>query len=149
MVQKTAYIESLIIRKDCRKQGLGRFLMAELERILLRDQFKLLTLKTIDQVGFYESIGFEMKSKSRSLLIRKNAKQPYQPDRTLDIGSVGDRSADDHGKSSGESSVGSPSGQQKTAIPPPPPLPQANQANDAFEYHLEKRIDLNFTAIDN
>lgn len=148
--QKTAYIESLIIHKDYRKQGLGRYLMAELEKILLRDRFGLLTLKTIDQVGFYESIGFELKGKSRALLIggRKNIKQIDQPDRTPDIGSVGDRSADDPGKSSVDS-VDSLSDQQKAGIPPPPPpLPQAKQTNDLFEYHLEKRIGLNFTAID-
>ena len=147
--QKVAYVESLIIRQDYRKQGLGRFLMAELERILIRDQFKALTLKTIDQVGFYESIGFKLKSKVRSLLIgcRKNVKQDNQPNGTPNIEPIDDRPASGHRKSSNDS----PSNEQKAAIPmppPPPPPPPTNQPNHYFEYHLEKRIDLKFTATD-
>ena len=146
--QKVGYIESLIIEKDRRKQGLGRFLMAELERILVQDQFKVLTLITTDQVGFYESIGFKLKKKVKSLLFgcRKNANQlAKQPDKTPVIEPSNDRPADNAVSPPTQSPL-----IQALPIqaPPPPPLPPANQSDFFFEYHMEKQIDLNFTATD-
>ena len=67
--QRIAYIESVIIRKKHRRKGLGRFMMNELERILADDEFRVLTLRTSDQVPFYESCGFNLKSKMKALVI--------------------------------------------------------------------------------
>ncbi|PAV68303.1 hypothetical protein WR25_12953 [Diploscapter pachys] len=53
------WIESVLIRKDHRGKGLGKFLMTEVEKWLRANGFDESYLSTDDQVEFYQHCGYE------------------------------------------------------------------------------------------
>lgn len=105
-------------------------MMLELEKLLVQEQFKLMTLKTIDQVKFYESIGFVLKSKTKSLIIGQ--RRQIQNEVQLNNNQMSDKANQKFKKSNDTD--------KKSNSFDPPPLPPLPQTNHLYEYHMEKSI---------
>lgn len=56
-----AFIESVVVRKDLRRQGLGRQIMEACENICKERGYKQLRLTTTDQQDFYTHLGYKIK----------------------------------------------------------------------------------------
>ncbi|UXI20179.1 transcription factor COE1 [Sarcoptes scabiei] len=53
------FIESLIVAKEHRSKGLGRFIMDQIEMIACSNQFEKIHLTTTDKEEFYRRLGYE------------------------------------------------------------------------------------------
>lgn len=54
------FVESLVVEKNNRHKGLGRFIMNQVENIAKERQFKKIHLTTTDQEQFYCKIGYKI-----------------------------------------------------------------------------------------
>jgi GNAT superfamily N-acetyltransferase len=52
-------VEELMVREDCRRNGLGRELMSAFERWAMERHSRLITLATRRAAPFYTAIGYE------------------------------------------------------------------------------------------
>jgi len=55
---RNIFLESLVVCKAKRSQGLGRFIMVEVEKLVKSSSFGRITLTTIDKEPFYIKMGF-------------------------------------------------------------------------------------------
>ena len=56
---RVAWVEEIIVREDCRRQGVGRCLMDAFETWTVRRGSKLIALSTRRAASFYRAIGYE------------------------------------------------------------------------------------------
>lgn len=66
------FVESLVVRKDCRGKGIGRFIMEQVERIGKELNFTKIHLTTIEQQGFYCKLGYYNVSPKMNICINHN-----------------------------------------------------------------------------
>lgn len=59
-----AVVESLIIKPENREQGLGRYLMNQVEHFLREENFKQISLFTTDKESFYQKLGYNLVNKN-------------------------------------------------------------------------------------
>lgn len=89
-------------------------MMNELEKKLVEDEFKLMTLTTSEQRSFYESLGFKFQGQIRSSPISRNRKNSNN----LQSNQV---QKSDNSNEKSESPLDNTD--LTNQIPPPPPLP--------------------------
>ncbi|GAB0088180.1 N-alpha-acetyltransferase 80 [Sergentomyia squamirostris] len=54
------FLESVVVNKDCRGQGLGTYLMRQAEQYCSQElHLSVIYLSTVDQVRFYEKLGYK------------------------------------------------------------------------------------------
>lgn len=62
--EKEVYISNVSINKEYRNRGVAKRLMAQLERLAVKNQYKRIRLESSIQVsGFYKKIGFQVREK--------------------------------------------------------------------------------------
>lgn len=111
------WIESVMIKKDRRGQGLGKFLMSEVESFMSLNGFDEAFLSTEDQCGFYESLGYR---KCDPIVHSTTATCVFAAMDHFQSAAAANPSVPKSGSNSSTSSSSSSS-----APPPPPPPPLA------------------------
>ncbi|CAO4369001.1 unnamed protein product [Caenorhabditis nigoni] len=128
------WIESVMIKKNRRGQGLGKFLMFEVENFMRKHRFDEAFLSTEDQCGFYESIGYQ---KCDPIVHSTTATCVF--------------AAMDHFQNaaaanpSRSSSTASSSTSSESAPPPPPPPPAPKMVTRSTSPIASSAIDVNTT----
>ena len=122
----TVFLESLVVARECRGRGHGRFIMEEVERMLLEEEEEVkevkledgrpsverINLTTIDKERFYEKLGFRRVTPAPAVFAEEQ-----QP--TTQLQSAKTSQQEEEGKDA-SSLVCS---HLPTSLPPPPPPP--------------------------
>ena len=73
-------LQSLFVREDHHRQGIGRALVAHFERACLRQEATIIKVQaTLFAVPFYQSVGYKKTTGVRSCQIFEGGHFPYQP----------------------------------------------------------------------
>jgi GNAT superfamily N-acetyltransferase len=73
-------LQSLFVRKDHHRQGIGRALVAHFERACRRQEATVIKVQaTLFAVPFYQSVGYKKTTGARSCRIFEGGHFPYQP----------------------------------------------------------------------
>lgn len=73
-------LQSLFVRKDHHRQGIGRALVAHFERACRRQEATTIKVQaTLFAVPFYQSVGYKKTTGTRSCRIFEGTRFPYQP----------------------------------------------------------------------
>lgn len=120
----TVFLESLVVARECRGRGHGRFIMEEVERMLLEEEevkevkledgrpsVERINLTTIDKERFYEKLGFRRVTPASAVFAEEQ-----QPTTQL-------QSTKTSQQEEGKDASSLVCSHLPTSLPPPPPPP--------------------------
>ncbi|CAO4369022.1 unnamed protein product [Caenorhabditis nigoni] len=137
------WIESVMIKKDRRGQGLGKFLMFEVENFMRKHRFDEAFLSTEDQCGFYESIGYQ---KCDPIVHSTTATCVFAAMDHFQNAAAANPSRSASSVSNGTASnSSSTSSESAPPPPPPPPVPKMVTRSTSPIVASSSTIDVNTT----
>ena len=132
--EHSLYAESVIVTQKRRGQGIGTFLMVQLESYCLGKRYKTLYLETFDQQRFYQKLGYKICSPVQVIHSQKTSNIAAMMKLLCSdsrLSNEGDRMAEVEGEIRLQNSnpITCVPVEGKITVPLPPPLPPTLKSN--------------------